>query len=408
MSKKKPISEKSDKRRRAKVVVAHRADGSPVIKYASGRTKKELEQSKAELLRRYTEGIEDVRENVLFSEYVVEWYETYKRPHIGKGSQKVYKSVINKHILPAFEDRPLRSIKPSELQRILTGVSDMGRSTVGYIHSVITNVFLRATVERIITYNPALALSAMHAPGESKRALTDEEESAVLTVAETHPEGLLLHVLYYTGARRGEALGLKWSDIDFSERLIHIRRDIDYAANSEGSLKTYSSIRTVPIPDGLYTALSAVRGIGDAYVFPAPETPTAFLCESTYRRRWARLQIALLDAEPGIESAELPASIAQRKRVEAANEKLNGKPPRKVPLPRYGSILTAHYFRHHFASLCYDADVDVKTAHKWLGHKDFKTTLTIYTHLSQRKEDNSTAQLNDVFSKKVAKRLPAK
>lgn len=398
MAEKKTMKEKADKRRRAKIKVGANPDGTPIIKYASGRTKQEMEDNKAELKRIYREGLQDVQADVMFGAYVWEWYETYKRPHIGEGSHRAYKSAMDNYILPAFENRQLRTIKPIELQKLLNSVSDKGRATVGYINSVIQRVFERAMVDRIISYNPTIALTAAHADAATKRALTPEEEAAALYVARTHPWGLLLYVLYYTGVRRGEALGLKWSDFDFAKNTVRIERDIDYNIRDEGDLKTTSSERTIPVADELLKALLPLREIGTGYVFHVDGDHNAFYPETTFRYRWERLQVAMLEHSPKIAKKELPSSRADRKKAEKHDE--------DIPPERYGSILTPHYFRHNFASICYNAGIDVMTAHKWLGHKDPKTTLAIYTHLSAEKEQQGTEALNAAFSKKVAKRLP--
>lgn len=77
MAQKKKLSEKVDKRRRAKVVVGHDADGNPITKYVSGRTKRELDEAKEELIRTYIGGTK-LKRDVLFDDYCKEWYETYK------------------------------------------------------------------------------------------------------------------------------------------------------------------------------------------------------------------------------------------------------------------------------------------------------------------------------------------
>ena len=65
---------------------------------------------------------------------------------------------------------------------------------------------------------------------DMKRADHQYGEWRVITQAtdHSHPHGLFLAVLYYLGLRRGEALGLQWSDIDFRENQVHVQRDIDY------------------------------------------------------------------------------------------------------------------------------------------------------------------------------------
>ena len=56
---------------------------------------------------------------------------------------------------------------------------------------------------------------------------------------------------------------------------------------------------------------------------------------------------------------------------------------------------TAHQLRHSYATMLYDADVDVKTAQKLLGHADFGVTMKIYTHLSAEKETAGIEKLNE-------------
>lgn len=56
--------------------------------------------------------------------------------------------------------------------------------------------------------------------------------------------------------------------------------------------------------------------------------------------------------------------------------------------------LTPHMFRHTYASLLYDADVDIKTAQRYLGHADSQTTLEVYVHLSKYKEGAAREKIN--------------
>ena len=57
--------------------------------------------------------------------------------------------------------------------------------------------------------------------------------------------------------------------------------------------------------------------------------------------------------------------------------------------------ITAHMLRHTYATILFDAGVDVKSAQKFLGHADIEVTLSIYTHLSKFKEDQAIKALND-------------
>lgn len=66
--------------------------------------------------------------------------------------------------------------------------------------------------------------------------------------------------------------------------------------------------------------------------------------------------------------------------------------------------LTPHMFRHTYATMLYNAGVDIKSAQRFLGHADIKVTLKIYTHLSGQKEQDAINALNQhLFDKKSGK-----
>ena len=353
---------------RTKVTVGHDSGGKPIVKYISGKTKKELEEARQEVLKHYTLDAAAAQRDVLFGDYAQEWYDIYKKPLIAVSSQSGYNAALGQ-LIPYFENRQLRSITAAELQLYMNKLNGKSKTTIAYHNAIIKNVFESAYANGIIDRDPARGLKKPSAEKKSRRALTDAETSAVLSVGKKHPEGLLLLLLYYTGLRRGEALGLQWKDIDFLKKQLSVKRDVDFITGTIGTVKTKSSLRTVPIPDELITELNSVRGVGETYVIQSPQSHS-YLSIRTFNRRWDRLMKALRDEDPSIESEE-------------------GM-----------SILTPHYFRHNYASVLYNANVDILAAQKFLGHSDIKTTLQIYAHLSEGKEMESADKVRDAFSAK--------
>ena len=395
MPTKKKLSEKVDKRLRAKITVGTGIDGKPIIKYASGRSKKELEANKEELQRHYVGGVE-VQRDILFGPYAQAWYKAYKYPKLSESSRAHYESIFRKHIDPVFANRQLKAITPTDLQIFINTKANMCVSAQGYIYGILVNVFRNALAHGLIDRDPALGLQKPGAQKKKRRALTEQEVGAALKVGQEHPEGLLLLILYYTGMRLGEVIGLQWHDVDFTNRMINVRRDIDYCTNNIDTLKSTSSERAIPMPDELYAALNAVRGVGNTFVLQASETH-GHLPQSTLKRRWERLMIAMYNADQSIERAVI--------RMRKGKVLPDGK--REEDTPIYGSALTAHYFRHNYASILYNADVDILSAQKFLGHADVKTTLSIYSHLSKDKEDSNAEKVRNALSNsKVAKKLP--
>ena len=387
MPQKKKIADKTDKRRRAKVTVGHDADGDPIVKYASGRTQKQLDESAEELRKTYIGG-EKVQRDALFGDYCAEWYETYKKPTIGASSQANYRSVLNQHILPVFVDRQLRSITAMELQRYLNTKADMKPTTITYVKAILKGAFQTAYTQGLIDRDPTIGMKAPSTDSNSRRELTAEETDAVLTVAADHPEGLLLHILYYTGCRLGEALGLQWRDIDFTAHTISVERDIDFVTNEVGTLKTKSSRRTIPMPAALEAVLKPLRGFGTAFIVQSENG--SFMPQKTLTRRWKRLTIAIADANLQAE---------QKAQGEKAKLTIETKEVEYNKRTVAASILTAHYFRHNYATILYEAGVDVYEAARILGHSRVSTTLEIYTHLSQKHQAENNEKVRNVFKK---------
>lgn len=363
------MAKQKDGRYRAKITVGRDADGNPIVKYVSGRTKKELEAAKEELKKRYVGGVEVQRE-VTFEQYATEWYEIYKKPNISYSSQKTYESIFNGHILPELGERRMQAITANDLQTLLNKKHGLGLSTIGIIKSIIANVFVKAYAQGIIDRDPSAGLTRPAAKEKNKRrALTDAETKAVLKVADKHPDGLILKVLYYTGMRLGEACGLQWRDVDFKTRTISVRRDVDFKTGCIGDVKTKYSIRDIPIPPQLHESLYPLRGLNNAFVLPARDgRPWR---ETPLRKVWIGLMKAVYATDDSIESRETEEGRA--------------------------SILTAHYFRHNYATVLYYAGVDVLTAQRYLGHANAQTTIDIYTHLNEEKAHKDADKLRNYF-----------
>ena len=382
MAGKKKLSEKADKRYRAKVTVGHKPDGSPLCKYVSGSTRKELSAAVEELRRAYLYGVIEERKDTLFGQYAAQWYEVYKRPNISVSSRKTYANILNNVIFPVLAHRQIRAITAEDLQSILNANANRCASDLGYISSILKNIFTLACSQGIIDRDPAAAIKKPSAKKESRRALTEAETRAAIKVMDTHPQGFFLALLYYTGLRRGEAVGLQWQDIDLKHMTLHVRRDYDFKAKAMGDVKTPSSIRSIPIPEELVRRLIPRRGVGEALVFPDPKGKPWNNGSLYYL--WQDLMAAMAQEEPSIETKEVV---------------LRNHGIRSAPVPI--SILTPHYFRHNYASRLYAAGVDVLAAQRIMGHANSRTTIEIYTHLSELAMEDSATAIRKAFAQDI-------
>lgn len=358
-----------DGRYRAKVTVGKDINGKSIVKYVSGRTKKELEAAKEAVKQEYITG-EAAPDTIVFGAYVKLWYETYKQPNVGASAQAVYKAAINKHILPVLGDKRLTAISNMDLQDLLNSKQGCSKATIRNIYHVLSSVLKKAYSEGIIQRDVTVGLVKPSYEKSSRRSLTEDEEAAA-KVLMGEENGLLVALLYYTGMRIGEALGLQWDCVDFKSQKICVRQQVLLISGEIAAPKTPNSIRDIPMPDELRDMLLPLRGMPKTFVISSPSG--SFYRNTPASQLWHRLMKRLYEISPCIETRE------------------DGET----------SILTPHYFRHNYASVLYNAGIDVLSAQRFLGHADVKTTLEIYSHLSRAKEDENAGIVKTLFSKRL-------
>lgn len=368
------------KRLRGKVRIGYTPEGKPIDKNVSGKDRLELEIAKQACREHFVLG-RPIPKDQAFYEYAEAWYTLKKEPFISQASRSSYKSLFMRHLLPAFGLQHMTAIDAAQLQEFLNEFAGASHSQITLVVGTLKAIFAGAYAEGVIARDPSCALirPKAHRKGE-RRPLTKEETQNILQVAQTHPEGLILAVLYYLGLRRGEALGLKWSDFDFNENQVHIQRDIDFAGSTaqEGELKTQASDRYAPIPEELKDLLLPRKGRPTEYVFQTSKGKP--ISQATFMRMWCRLMLA----------ADCVEWREKKPNTDREYDILKCVKP----------ILTPHYFRHNYVTLLYEAGVDPLVAMKIVGHADYQTTANIYTHIRDNLLKKSTLSMAKVFRKR--------
>ena len=365
---------------RTKIKIGVDAEGKDVLKYISAKTKRELEQRRQEVMDYYIYGT-GLSADRLFGEYAVEWYRVRKAPTISPASRESYRTALNKEILPVFGNRNLRAIRPIELQEFMYKFAGCSQTKITIIYATLRGVFSAACQDRILEISPATYLKKPNAKSAAeKRALTESERSALERACKADPNGAYLAVMYYLGVRPGEARGLMWKDFDWDASVVHIQRDIDYKAGATiGALKTVKSKRYVPIPDPLREILHPLRGEPDTFLF-CGEISSAPLAKTTAERMWVGLMHVAGMVVPVSEGENNYRKCDIRSRV---------KP-----------IITPHTLRHNYITLCWESGIDPYTTMKLVGHTSIKTTMDIYTHLSELQMEKAKQQVRAMFDRK--------
>lgn len=361
---------------RTKVKIGVDAQGKVLYKWISGKTKKELEEERQRVIAHYTTG-DGMQQDQLFGVYAQKWFKA-KKIKIKAATIDLYRTALNKDILPEFGLRNLRAIKSSELQEFMNGFAGMSQTKITMIKATLCGVFEAACVDRILKDNPMDHVKKPEASeAKEKRALTADEREKIQQVAASHPNGDYLAAMYYLGARPGEIRGLQWGDFDWQAGYVHIQRDIDYKDGGKaGELKTKQSKRMVPIPPALREILWPKRAMPGMFVFRGQNSGDA-LSKTSAERIWVSLM----------------AACGMVRTLEPGENKFRANDIRS----QYAPLITPHALRHNYITMCWENGFDVYVTQKLVGHKSIKTTMDIYTHLSDKQLEKAKLQVENMF-----------
>lgn len=361
---------------RTKVKVGTDQTGKPIVKWVSGKTQKELEDAKREVIAHYVEGRAAMSDRLL-GDYAVQWFNVVKAPGLSPSSLESYRTALNKDILPQLGERNLRAITATELQALVNGFAGMSATKITVICAALSGIFDAACADGYLAQNPMEYVRKPKAtPAAEKTILSADQRRAVERVCASDSRALYLALMYYLGLRPGEARGLQWGDIDWTARTIHVQRDIDYKAGGRaGQLKTPKSNRVIPLPDALSAILSGFRGLPATFVVQGAKGGA--LSKVSAERLWCELMISC--------GLVVPA--------ESSNYRSGD------PRAHWTPIITPHALRHNFASMCWENGLDAYSAMRLLGHSSIKTTMDIYTHLSDAQLYQIGSKVDAMFSK---------
>lgn len=196
--------------------------------------------------------------------YYAEVFLKSKRVLLKDSSFVRYDSIIRNQILPVFGNRAIDSIKSSEIKRWYTHwIKERTSATAIYIANIFSAIFKEAFYDEVIEKNPMDYIKRpKKEEGEAKPFDIETMKKLIEQAHETWFQNFLA-LSFFTGLRTGEAVALKWSDIDFNLQEIEVKRSRRYGKDT--SPKTQKSKRVVPIFDELMPYLLSQRELTKEY-----------------------------------------------------------------------------------------------------------------------------------------------
>lgn len=159
------------------------------------------------------------RSSLTVAIYLTQRWLPSKRVTLRLSTFDAYQRMIALHVLPYLGRVPLRHLRPDHLERLYAelGANGLGNKTLVEIHMVLRRSLEDARLRGLITHNPA---AVAHAPkrrpleSATSRSWTADQLKAFLDFASSSRHFAALWLVANTGMRRGELLGLRWSDVD--------------------------------------------------------------------------------------------------------------------------------------------------------------------------------------------------
>ncbi len=311
------------------------------------------------------------------------------RAEVREGTANGYRVAVENHILPILGSMEIQDIRPAHIEKLMLALRDSGLSkgTLTLIHGVASQIFKYAIYPaELIDSNPVSYIKIPRAPSHIvKRTLITPERLQELLDAFSGFPGMqvITCILYYTGMRLGEALGLVWEDIDFERKTLHIQRqckiNLEHRKAMFADLKTSQSNRTIYLNEVLLEILWTER-----------------------KRQESLDMVNALDGGSFCRSFSYGLPVKEKMTV-----------VHPVCVRKDGSFLkrptviwhfhqqgvNSHSFRHTQATMLADAGVPPRAVAGRLGHSNIRTTLDLYTHNTQKQQQ----EIADILDRKTEK-----
>ena len=284
------IRKRKDGRWEGRYTVGHDPEtGKAIIKNVLGKTQAEVKEKLKKAIEENV-GIDYGRAKTYTVRTWLEvWMENYAKVKLRPSTFKTLQGFLKNHIKPQIGSIPLADLTSLDLQRFYKHLLDGGRvdrieakkkpkglapKTVRNIHQMICSAYNLAMEQRLVTKNPTQGCALPKVEHKEMKTLTADQLSAFFREARDSGVYELYYLDLATGLRRGELLGLRWTDVDFQHGVLKIQRAISRQNGKvvEAPLKTKNAYRTLPLSADAVDVLKMQKcKIGNSeWVFPSP------------------------------------------------------------------------------------------------------------------------------------------
>ncbi|GAA1362278.1 tyrosine-type recombinase/integrase [Catellatospora chokoriensis] len=395
------IRQRRDGRWEARVWV-YATNGSEVRRSVYGSSWDEAHAAMIKLQSDKMAGVRIPASGDTVRDYFDYWLKHVAEPRVRPSTLSNYRRLTSAYVLPYIGSKKLSQLRPADVRtflnrlkgvcqccalgkdrkRVQHGASArccaavpvaccgnfLSDGSVRFAQRIVRAMLQDAIVDELIATNPARHLRISHRYRPKFTPWSAEEAQRFLKAARGDRWYALYSVALALGLRRGEALGLRWIDVDFVENVITVRRSLQRVDGQLvlGPVKTDSSDRKIAVPEPLARVLELHRADQ--------------VRQSEIAKQWT---------DHGMVFTTAVGTPVEPRNLKRHFDRLCDKAD--VPKIRF------HDLRHSCATILYDQGVPIENIQDVLGHSSPTITKTIYVEATRKIQRDAVDKLGFLF-----------
>lgn len=387
------LRKRKDGRWEGRLITGYDEKGKPKFRYFYGKRQKDVIAKMDTIKAELNFGTYIEPHKVTFGEWLDLWLDTYKKDNIRPSTYTNYEGQIRLHLRPHLGNILLKDLQTNQIQQLFNWMfregkskkgeppAGMSRKTIELTRIIASAALDKAVEDDLILKNPCKGTTLPQEEPQEVEPFTREEALRILETVKDDRLYAIYFLMFGAGLRRGEALGLKWRDINFKESKMHIKRSLREQKDDETGKyllkfsppKSKKSRRTIPLTPELVAVLKAHKAkqaeeklfFGEEY-----HNEDLVFCKENGERIWPR--------------------CFHRHYTDSL--KATGVSHKKP-----------HTMRHTFCTLLIEEGEDLRIVQELAGHASLAITAGIYVHVLERTKKKAVTKLSSILTPESAR-----
>ena len=397
------IFQRKDGRWAGYVSIGFDNNGEPIRKLVYGKSQTEVAKKLSEISGRVKSNSYELIENHNLNELMFDWLMTFKKSAV---TPRTFEGIIRNfklHIAPVIGNMKVYEVDTYAIQRVVNRMieTEHANITIKKNKHLLSQFFEYAIDNKWVQINPTTKIKIasrdkkIYDDDQNYKAILPEVRDKFLTALNNDEANFikpLCITLIFAGLRIGEALALTWNCVDFENKKLKVLRAITQVPkfDAEGNVlsrktvlsdtKTACSVRTIPITDIVVKTLEVWKEKQKLRERTNPEVTVSLTLPSSF---------VFANDDGSLRTYSGCRHIFDR------FKKRNG-------LKKSG--IHFHSLRHTFSNMLFELNENPKVIQQLLGHKDVKTTITVYNSVNSDYVKEATDKLNEKIIENEKKR----